>query len=219
MHHPRFSQTELLLFDLDGTLSDSPDLVVHTMQLAGSRIEPPIALDPVLLRDLLGVPTDEYYRRALPADRAEDSPELQRVARALYRETIPGRVRAFPGVLDTLEELKERGYLLAAFSNSGVDYFELSIEHLGVWPLFDHAECISHNNIAKPELAERIAARLGVAPSAVAVVGDRSSDYEAARAIGAACVGCLYGFGDDEPYGADATIEEFAELLELFGGR
>lgn len=219
MHHPSLEAIELLLFDLDGTLSDSPDLVVHTMQRAGARMDPPILLDPRVLRDLLGVPTDEYYRRSLPADRAEDSPELQRVARALYRETIPEHVRAFPGVLDTLEELKERGYLLAAFSNSGVDYFELSLEHLGLAPLFDHAECISHTGIPKPELAEKIAGILGVECSAVAVVGDRSSDYEAARAIGASCVGCLYGFGEDEPYDADATIREFVELLELFPGR
>ena len=56
---------------------------------------------------------------------------------------------------------------------------------------------------------------MGVDREELLMIGDRTSDLEAAREIDCAFIGCNYGFASEEIKTADKVIHDFSELLEI----
>ena len=203
---------ELLIFDLDGTISQSDKATFLVMKKAFTDMGIKSSLTEKKVRKNLGEPTERFFKNLLGPQYASRWKEVAKK----YDPMIPEFVTVFPGVVKTLNILKKHGYKLALCSNCGKGYFDSTLSKLNIGQYFDYAECHGENNLSKSEIAKKIIDKFYGLKAAV--IGDKLHDISVARENKALSVGVLYGYGKDEPKQADITINKFPELLEIFKG-
>ncbi len=223
------SPVRAVAFDLDGTLVDSRTAVVEAVATGCAEV---LARHGASFRPThdaitggMGLPSDEYYARLLP-------PELQSLAAAVKAAATDhevsalaeGRGRLYPNVAVALQQLRKRGWKLAAISNAQEPYFRAALEYLELAPLFDHCECYEEmpptTGPSKQALLTRALEALGTPAGDTAMVGDRGDDIDAGRALGCVTVGLRQGFGTlEELVRAHFVVDTAAEVpaLDLFG--
>lgn len=211
-----------VLFDLDGTLSDSlPD--IHAALDAARRELGLTGVTPSQVRGWVGCGAAMLVARSLGHE-DEASPEVLRVlARFLgiYEEHPDDRSVLYPGVADLLDRLRTRGVRLAVTTNKPGRAAEALLRGLGVFDRFDAVVTPDAAGVRKPDPAFMRCAleRLGVGASDAIVVGDGLPDLAAARGAGVRCVAVLGGYGDRAALLAQRpewTVESVADLLGRF---
>lgn len=211
-----------ILFDLDGTLTESGEGITKSVQYALERLGKP---EPDLdkLREFIGPPLLEQFMKYADLDEAE-----ARRAVELYRErySVVGLYenRPYPGIERLLEELRKKGYLLAVAS-SKPERFVLQI--LEYFHLADYFHEIVGSEMAglrtkKSEVIEEALGRLGLSEhrEQVLMVGDKEHDVFGAREAGLDCVAVSYGYGSMEELteaGPLKIVDSAEELLHFFG--
>lgn len=207
------------IFDMDGTLVDSEELAWNSA-VDGLRAYwarrglPPLLPDRSVLRSLVGLPSIDYFAGLLPRDLRGDAEEVKwLVASAEVRRLAAGEGRLFPGVRETLLELRARGWRTGLVSNCGRIYFGANLEHLRLAELFGATYCLDD----RPSKTENVRAALEtLGADGGVMIGDRAGDLEAGRANGLRTIACLYGFGDAEELApADARVSSPRDLLGL----
>jgi len=205
-------------FDLDGTLIDSrADLaatVNHTRRDLGL---PEKSVEEVIAQ--VGRGARYLLTHAIP-ERAQDADELLKLFLGHYGEHMLDHCALYPGVVETLEELRSRGYLLGINTAKPAFATRAILEHFGLTDFFGEAviaggDCPEMKPSAAPLLA--CALRMGghrVTPDDW-MVGDNWTDMECARNAGVRGIFCDFGFGllNDAP--CDDRIRCFSELLSL----
>jgi len=210
-----------LLLDLDGTLVDSlGDIAASVNAVLAERSLPTHSVD--AFRRMVGDGIGALVQRAAGVGPGSDLDELLAAVRARYDEHMLDQTAPFPGVVDTLHELRRRGIPLAIVSNKPHDKTRRMVDHLFPDVPFGIVLGDRDGVERKPDPASSFeAARaLGVAPDDCAFVGDSDVDMLTARAAGMRAVGVSWGFrGADElrRAGADQIIDRATELLELVG--
>lgn len=207
-------------FDLDGTLVDTaPDLCVavnHALAVGGR--EP---VTPETTRELIGGGTRAMLTRALERTGGMiEEPEFQPLYEALmahYGRHTSHHSMPYPGILDALDTLAERGCKLAVVTNKIERYAVKLLDELGLTQRF---ACVLGGDTlgpgrAKParDMIDEALSRCG--GSRFAMVGDASFDVLAARAASAPCVVYSPGYHDMPvaELGADAVIDDYADLV------
>ncbi len=181
-----------ILFDLDGTLIDSTQLILesyrHTMRVHRGTTLPDSAWI-----EGLGTPLRVQFRRF-----TSDEDEVQRMI-ATYRNwnlaNHDAMVRAFPGAPETVRDLKTRGARLAIVTSKNRNGVEMGLRLCGFDGLFDTLVTSDDLEASKPDPAPVLAAleRLGTAASETLFVGDSPHDIAAGRAAGTRTAACLWG--------------------------
>jgi phosphoglycolate phosphatase len=215
---------KLVLFDVDGTLVDSQNLIVAAQRsaFAACGLEPSSRERSL---SIVGLSLAEAFRVLVGPDGPIDA-----LVQA-YKEAF-GDLRAnpanaeplFPGAAECLHRLDRRGDVLLGIatgkSRRGVKHI---LEHHGFENLFatiqtaDDAPSKPH-----PAMIEQAMAAVGAAPENTAMIGDSSFDMLMARAAGVLPVGVSWGFQPRaaiQEAGADRIVGSFAELetvLEAF---
>jgi HAD superfamily hydrolase (TIGR01549 family) len=211
------ADVELLIFDLDGTISYTTKPIYEAVKRAFVRLDLTFQMTAKQMEKYFGAPSPEFYVALTPPDSTVTWQQIKEKIHEEQAETYRQYGETYPGVKETLEILRKREYKLALFSNSTPGYFDTVIDALGIRQYFDYTECIGENNLTKSELASKI--REQFSNPTTAVVGDRIHDLEAARNNDSLSIGSLYGYGSSEPEQADFTIREFPELLDIFDRR
>jgi phosphoglycolate phosphatase len=183
----------IVLFDLDGTLSDSaPGILVSLRYAFAANGLPP--LDPTTERELLGPP----FYESLPPITGEDKlwPVIEsyraRYAEAMYEST------AFPGVAELLAALTADGRRMAVATSKPEHYAVPIVEHLGLEAHFDTigGDELDGSLRTKALVIDKVLVRLGRPdPSDVVMIGDRSHDVVGAREHGIDAIGVRWGYG------------------------
>jgi pyrophosphatase PpaX len=181
-----------ILFDMDGTLIDSIELIVEGMVYAYDGREGPRPTREEW-KALIGTPLDKML--AQWSHSAEDVEFL----RGRYREFQFGHhdrlVRIYDGVEETLRELHARGHPLAIVSSKLERGIRKSMDYFKLTPLFDVLVGLESTEKHKP-LPEPVLfalEKLGVAPKDAIFVGDSPHDIEAGNAAGVVTVACPWG--------------------------
>ena len=208
------NDVSLLVFDMDGTILPSAKPVYEAVRRAFAKINLPVLLTEKDVEKSLGAKSDEFYQALTPPDSKFSWQDIRLKARSEYIDALNDFASTYPGVKETLEILRKRGYTLALCSNSGIDWFYAVISALNIREYFDHVECIEDRHYDKAQFINRLKEEYNI-PSA-AVIGDRIYDIEAARQTGSLAVGTLYGYGGKEPEQADIVISKFTDLLKIF---
>jgi len=207
---------DVILFDLDGTLVDSADLILesyrHTMRVHFDAVPP----DSVWLRSL-GTPLRAQFRQFVDTD-AEVQAMIDTYIEHNHREHAR-LIRRFPGVADTLAALLDRGARLGIVTSKAARGTAISLESCTLpaeWfeVIVTSDEPVPH----KPDPAPvRLAIdRLGVAAADVAFVGDSVWDVRAGLAAGVHTVAALWGpFSEGElaPERPHRMIDRPSDLL------
>ena len=211
---------KVILFDLDGTLTDPKVGITRSVQhaLRYYGIEEP---DLDKLCPFIGPPlTDsfqELYGFSLP--QAKEAIEK-------YREyfSVTGifENEVYPGIPEMLGMLKEKGFTLAVATSKPEEYSIRILEHFGLDPYFAlvGGADMTETRVKKGEIIGYTLERLGVnsKETPVMMVGDRKHDVIGAKENGIPCVGVLFGYGSREELleaGADALVESVKELGEV----
>ena len=211
------ADVELLIFDLDGTISSTTRPIYEAVKRAFIRLNLTLLMTAEEMERYFGAPSPEFYIALTPPASNVTWQEIKEKIHEEQAETYRLFGETYPGVKVALDILRKRGYKLSLFSNSTPGYFDTVIDALEIREYFDYTECIGENNLTKSELAGKIRNEFG--NPGTAIVGDRIHDLEAARNNDSLSIGSLYGYGGEEPKQADFTIRKFPELLDLFDRR
>jgi HAD superfamily hydrolase (TIGR01509 family) len=204
-----------VLWDLDGTLTDSVRFVVDT---ANRVIEAHggAALEFESVGAMTGLPLEDIFRLAWP-DLTADVAQLYRTEyRDIYdREIIPA-TKLFDGARETLHAFHEAGLLQATVTGKRAADCERILRGLGIASEIDvylGGDSVKRPKPA-PDLAQHAMSRLGVAPDECVVVGDANADIAMGKAAGARTVQVLWGFARERIAGADDVVATWADLRE-----
>jgi len=220
MRRPGFdlSKVKTVLYDLDGTLLDTNELIYDSWSYTVKSLTGRILTDEEI-RGTYGEILQDSMIRLMPEIDPEEALEF---FRAYQRGIFLERIKLFDGVEETLRALKERGYKnglvtsrLRASAMNAVRYFKLG-------SLFDAIVTASDINVFKPDPAPvyLILDKLGGRPEETIFVGDTIHDIEAGLASGVFTVlvdwSCAipHDERDDIP-SPDAVIENMPDLLSL----
>jgi phosphoglycolate phosphatase len=213
-----------VLFDLDGTLIDSaPDIAAAVNELLSHSSRGPLTLAEVT--SMIGNGVEKLVERAFAATGGALAPAaLRREQMAMvdvYANHLTELTMPMPGAIDLLEALHGEGTLLGLVTNKPQRFIETILDHLGMSSLFG-AVIGGDAGVAKkpaPDMLLAAMQQLGVEPWDTVMVGDSTSDVEAARAAGVPVVVVHGGYSNValEQLGADSVIgglHELAGVLE-----
>lgn len=205
-----------ILFDLDGTLTDSGEGIINCAILALEHYGLPIPSREEM-RVFVGPPlTESFIRHGVPADKAEE-------AVAIYRSRyIPiGKYEntPYPGIRELLETLHEMGYKLYVATSKPEGMSIDILKHFDLDRYFTRICGASMNSSrnTKEAVIEYLMETTGERENMV-MVGDTKFDVLGAKHHGIPCIGVSWGYGtveDMENAGAAAIVHTPDELLKL----
>lgn len=214
---------QAIVFDMDGTLFQTESLLVPAYHKMFDELReeglyagetPPVEL----ILESLGMLLAQIWKNVMP-DAGEAA--HRRADELLLRLEIEGLEEGgtllYPGVIDTLKALKERGVRLFVASNGLEDYIHSIVVVHELKELFEGLYSAGGQGTAtKVELLRLLLDNHGIEHAWM--VGDRSSDVEAGKENGQTVIGCSYaGFGrGEELEGSDVIISRFEDILELY---
>ena len=168
-----------MIFDLDGTLTDTLQVALETFREALRVFTGQIYTDEEIVARF--GPTEEGMLQQLLPTRWKDCLSLYlRIYEREHRRT--GRL--FPGIETALDMLKDRGIPLAVVTGKGAHSAAISLTQLGLTSYFDIIETGSPEGNIKARCIKSVLARWRVPPGQTAYLGDAVSDIEVARTTG-----------------------------------
>lgn len=204
-----------VLFDLDGTLSDSAEGIINCVEYALEDMG--IKADRRELICFVGPPLQESFMQRFGMDE-----ETAHYAQAKYRERFStigiNENRMYDGIDRLLSSLRSAGKRLAVATSKPTVFSRRIIESYGIAQYFElvlGSEFTGERH-TKAEVIRDVLAEMGITDnSSVVMVGDRSYDVKGAAACGVDCVGVYYGYAEPnelEDAGAVKTVQTVAEL-------
>ncbi|MDE3113460.1 MAG: HAD-IA family hydrolase [Chloroflexota bacterium] len=202
-----------VLWDLDGTLTDSVHLVVDTANRVIAA-HGGAALDAEVVGRMTGAPLERIFRVAWPDLTSADATAYRDEYRAIYeREAIPA-TRLHRGARVTLRAIHAAGLLQATVTGKRAADCERILRGLRIRNEID--AYLGGDSVARPkpapDLALAAAARLGVPPAECVVVGDAPADVEMAHAASTRVIQVSWGYARARLEGADAFVRSWPEL-------
>ncbi len=205
-----------ILFDLDGTLTDSGEGIINCAQYAFQQMGYPVPP-----REEMGIFVgpplwDTFEKFGIPRERTD---EAVKVFRSRYVPIGKFENTPYPGIRELLENLKKRGNLIyVATSKPETTAVEI-LEHFDLAGYFDHicgADLEKKRN-SKDAVIAYLLERAG-SDAEMIMVGDTEYDVLGAAAHGIPTIGVSWGYGDVaamEKAGAKAIANTTKELLEM----
>lgn len=207
-----------LLFDLDGTLIDSTDLILKAFRETFQELGLPPRSDAELLSQV-GRPLRLQMRDVDPR-REEELVETYARLYDLYHDEL---AREFPDVREALAGLAERGYRMAVVTSKRSHAVEEELDHFGLARFFvvviDADDTGRHKPDPEPVLTA--IAQLGGSPSQATFIGDSPFDIRSAHAAGVpagAVEWSPFPRRDLEAEKPDYWIPTPLSLLQIFPG-
>lgn len=183
----------VVLFDLDGTLSDSARGILSSLRHAfGEFGLPPLSAEAE--QGILGPPFSEALPPHLGTVAVAD---ITAAYRAHYHAGAMFETSCYPGMSDVLDHLRERGTRMAVATSKPEHSAVPILEHLGLRDYFETVggDTLSGTRGSKAAVIGEVLARMGDPdPDSVLMVGDRSHDVLGARANGIECAGAQWGY-------------------------
>lgn len=198
MIHSGGAVYDAVLFDLDGTLTESHPGILSCVKLALQEMGKPI---PRLeqLRKFIGPPLAYSFTQFCGMTMKEAEEGIERYRLHYNREGI-FECSVYEGIFPLLEELKARGVKLAVATAKPGSMARRVLEHFG---LFAYMDCLSANQedekgTGKVQLIEAALQELRVPRERAVMIGDTRFDCEGAQLAGTDFIGALYGYGGEE---------------------
>ena len=214
---PSAAFPEHFLFDWNGTLQDDLHAAVAgTNAILADQGKPPV--DEARYRALFSFPARGCYE-ALGID-VEHHDWVALCERFFSVFSSDPTVRLFPGAVEALRALRAAGAGLSIVSSSEENELERALARHGVRHLFGavsgHADAAAGSKVDR---ARALFAELGLAPSAVCMVGDTGHDKEVADALGCGCVLVASGYESRERLARRGApvLDSVAALPAWFG--
>ena len=208
---------ETILFDLDGTLIDTNELIIasftHTVEKFGDR---PYTREEIL--DFIGPPLVDSLTLVNP-NKIDDMVTAYREHNYANHEKY---VKAYPDVVETIKKLKTKGYKMGIVTTKIHHTAELGLKIAGMEGIFDVIIGLDDVENAKPHPEPVLSAidQLKANPMTTLMVGDNYHDIEAGQNAGVQTAGVAWaikGRESLEKYRPDYMLENISDLFEIIG--
>ena len=205
-----------ILFDLDGTLTDSGEGIINCAILALEHFGLPVPSREEM-RVFVGPPLDQtFIKFGVPEDKAMEAIAIYRSRYAPIGifENFP-----YPGIAELLEKLNQQGHRLFVATSKPEDMANKVLDHFGLSHHFELI-CGATHDRSRLKKEDVIAYLLSLAEDVdeTVMVGDTIFDVLGAKEHGIPTIGVAWGYGkvaDMEQAGAAAIAHSMDELLEL----
>jgi len=180
----------VVLFDLDGTLANTIDLVVASYGAAFAVIGRTVEREQA--KHWIGETLAQTFAREAPDDGA--------AMEAAYRDNYDAHlddIRRYPGVPELLDDLKAAGAITGVVTAKRRAVAAVTMQRAGVAGRIDLVGAMEDSALHKPDPEPLLvaAAKLGATPRDCVYVGDAVHDIEAAHAAGMAVIAVTWGAG------------------------
>ena len=193
------SGIRLVIFDFDGTLGDSQKLITDTMLATIERLNLPKRSREECARTI-GLPLKECFSSIIPMS-DEQAEECAKVYSEIFNvKNVPGVVKAFPGVIETLERLSSQGILMSIASSRSHRTLAKLMDELDLSKYITYL-IAADDVVDKKPAAESVLKTLrhfNVEAHETLVVGDAEFDILMGRNAGTHTCGVTYGNGSKE---------------------
>lgn len=190
----KFTTTDSLIFDLDGTLWDASETCAKAWNdLLTERNITDYSIDAAAIRAVSGLSIDKVFKEHftfIPEDMRIPLLEAYKPKEAEFMKEFGGEL--YPEVKEVLKDLS-KDYKLFVVSNCLYGYIENFIEFHELQGLFTDFECSGRTGQAKSENIKAIVSRNEL--KSPVYIGDTIWDHDAAKAAGVPFVCAEYGFG------------------------
>jgi phosphoglycolate phosphatase len=212
-------EIDLLIFDLDGTLVDSLDDIVGSVNFTLSEMGLK-QLERPQIRSYVGDGIKTLIARAVGTQEPVTE-ELVEKARKIYYEHHEvhclDHVRMYPNVLEVMEHFASKKK--AVVSNKSERFTKKILEGLGLASYLDlivGGDTLSDKK-PNPIVIEHAVSLLKVSKNRTVMIGDGSQDVQCGRAAGVLTCGATYGFKPaEDTKDADFRINDLIELKKIF---
>jgi phosphoglycolate phosphatase len=215
--------TRLIVFDCDGTLVDSQQLIVEAARqtLLAHGLEP---LEASAVRAVFGLSLDLALARLVP-----DADERMLLSLVATYRTTWRLLRAqgvleplFPRAREVLDTLDRNGHLLGVATGKSRSGLLQVLDHHGLTAMFVSFQTADrHPSKPHPSMLQEAMRETGSDPWETLMVGDTSFDMAMARAAGTRPIGVAWGNHPPrllEAAGAEIVLESFDQLLDCVRG-
>ncbi len=206
----------LLIFDWDGTLSDSKGRITLAMQRAIADLGwGPLADHQV--HNIIGLGLPEAVKVLFPEADSQGHEQLRMAYRVRYTELDERPADLFPGVLDALVHLRDQGHRLAIATGKSRQGLDRILHGLGLVGLFEASRC-ADETASKPHplMLEELLADFGQSAAEAVMVGDTEYDMDMARRIAMPRIAVSYGAHHVDrlkPYAPELCLDAFDQIL------
>ena len=204
-----------ILFDLDGTLTDSGEGIINCALYALEHFGLPLP-DRETMRVFVGPPLhDSFVRFGVPAEQAD---EAVRIYRSRYIPIGKFENYPYPGIRAVLEQLKAAGHTLYVATSKPESMSVEILEHFDLAKYFDiiAGASFDRSRSSKEDVIAYLLEQSGASAEKI-MVGDTAFDVIGAKAHGIPTIGVSWGYGkveDMEKAGAASIVYTMDELFE-----
>lgn len=203
---------KVVLFDLDGTLTDSSEGIINSVRYMLEKLSLEIP-DKATLFSFIGPPLDESLSRLYGLTDSESKKAVE-IYREYYSDQGIHQLRVYAGIAEMLEELFP-DYVLAVATSKPEFFAKQIIESAGLMQYFSgvFGADLAGERSNKTDVIAYALKELG--EDSGVMVGDRKFDISGAKANQLKSIGVLFGFGDREEMidaKADQIVATVAEL-------
>lgn len=206
---------DLIVFDWDGTLMDSAELIVRSIQRASLDAGFPVP-SPEDARHVIGLGLMEAMAHLFPGAGTRDCEKLSERYRYHYLKACDEGIYLFEGARETIAALSDAGYLLAVATGKGRRGLDSAFGISGIGHYF-HASRCADESFSKPHPAMllELMNELGANADRTLMIGDTTHDLQMAANAGVASLALCHGAHPREnleALGPLACLDDFDEL-------
>lgn len=207
----------VVLFDLDGTLTDPYEGIARSVQYALERLDRPLP-DERFMRSVIGPPLRDSFVQLLGEDLADEAVRIYReryLSIGLYENSV------FPGIPELLADLRAAGSRLFVATSKLIEPTHVILEHFALAQYFEGVSgaTLDGRIARKADVIGALLPHIGADRTRAVMVGDTPYDVYGARSHGLPCIAVGYGFGEAtelsaaEPFAEAATVHDVRRLL------
>lgn len=204
-------ENKTIIFDFDGTIADT----LGTIAILYNKIATDFNCNPVSFEDkekFRSMKTHDFLKACniqiflLPVLAVKIKAELRNEIR---------NVKAIPGIVEALFDIKKAGYNMGVMSSNSVENINVFLKENGIDKIFDFVHS-GKNIFGKDKVILRILRKYKINRKSVIYVGDETRDIESLRRIKVPIIAVSWGFNSHEiltKQHPDALIDRPEELL------
>lgn len=209
---------DLVLFDLDGTISETGKGVEHCIKLTLDELDIKYPSQE-MFRSFIGPPLgDSLIKCGISQENLENAIKIYR---KYYISCFKDYCTPYDGIKETIKYFYDNKIKMAVATSKKQELAADLLKHIGLYDYFDLVVGSGDGNInkTKSDVILNIAKVMGINCSKrVVLIGDTKFDAEGAKNTGCDFIGVLYGYGNIEEmkaFGFNTFAEKASDLKEL----
>lgn len=207
-----------ILFDLDGTITDSCEGIVNSVRYALKKFEI-IEYDTEVLYKFIGPPLLDSFMKYYGFSK-EKAVTAVKYYREYYSKTGIFENRLYEGIGELLKELHQNGKRVILATSKPEKFADIILEHFNISKYFDFVggATMNEKRSQKEEVIDYILKSQNISPDNAVMIGDTKFDIIGAHMFGMEAIGVLYGFGSEQDLidaNADHIVANVNELKKL----